>query len=961
MKHTLNNNILQTGLLFLLLVWMIPLTSYGWGMPFMRNFSADEYHAHTRNFDIITDKDGIVYVANFEGLLYYDHAEWHILHTPGVNRLTAVFCDQSNRVWVGGYNYFGYLQADAMGRLQLHSIVDGINQGFSAEVNWIWQRGREVQLLLSNGKIFAVSSSEKSAVNHHTDNYRLVFKPHEQLPKSGSSTLGVSTNINQVQKLDNNLKAIATNGKGVIITDDEDHFLFDITEENGLCNNNVNHVTYDNRGHLWGATDHGIFCVSIPSVYSHFSTSEGLKGDVLSVIENQGVMFAGTLNGLFVRHGMRFVPVANVNHACWQLVSGNNQLLAATSNGVFRVNASGAAHQINSNNTLSLLITTGGFYSGETDGVFFPSISGARHRVSVLEKVTHIYRNQDGTIWRQNIYGQIWKKTPASQMFKQVVLNGKKNEIATLIIGLNGAEPIPASGGVIPYPQFSYCDPYNVLWLTDNSAKHLYALRHNRRYTAFDAMIRPLTDLVIRAMIRDKNQLWIGGDFGLLTINSQSHDPALENSPVLHIRNVVVNGDSIIWGGFGKQPLKLTTLDSDLRNINFTFSMEQNLLLGRAHFRYRLNDGSWSGWSTDTHAEFLQLYYGSYTFEVQGRDAAGRLSQVVSMSFRIQYPVFLRWYAILLYLAIFSFIVFQLIKWRMHRLVKEKARLEKLLRETQGELIQQVKLASIGKLTQGLIDRILNPMNYICNFSKLSIGLAKDLDANLEDEHEHISEDNYEDSKDILKMLNQNMSKVEEHGQSTTRTLKMMEEMLEDRSGGKVQLDILQLLRDQFKLLQDEQQSIIEKLHIQTEMSCPEGEVHLKANPELLAKVIKSMLSNAIYALDKKVKGMNTSQSTDSSVAGDNTATYIPLIRMTAEIQDKKLLIHIYDNGIGIGDNIIDKIFDPFFTTKTTAEAAGVGLYLSRDVIQGIGGDISLESVKGEHTEFTILIPIRNA
>src|SRR5574344_2398316 len=141
-------------------------------------------------------------------------------------------------------------------------------------------------------------------------------------------------------------------------------------------------------------------------------------------------MFAGTLNGLFVRHGMRFVPVANVNHACWQLVSGNNQLLAATSNGVFRVNASGAAHQINSNNTLSLLITNGGFYSGETDGVFFNSISGARHRVSVLEKVTHIYRNQDGTIWLQNIYGQIWKKTPASQMFKQVVLNGKKNEIA---------------------------------------------------------------------------------------------------------------------------------------------------------------------------------------------------------------------------------------------------------------------------------------------------------------------------------------------------------------------------------------------------------------------------------------------------------------------------------------------------------------------------------------------------
>jgi signal transduction histidine kinase len=69
-------------------------------------------------------------------------------------------------------------------------------------------------------------------------------------------------------------------------------------------------------------------------------------------------------------------------------------------------------------------------------------------------------------------------------------------------------------------------------------------------------------------------------------------------------------------------------------------------------------------------------------------------------------------------------------------------------------------------------------------------------------------------------------------------------------------------------------------------------------------------------------------------------------------------MIKILDNGIGIEEKIINKIFDPFFTTKTTGEASGVGLYLSREIIQNYGGDITVRSVKNEYTEFTILLPI---
>ena len=69
----------------------------------------------------------------------------------------------------------------------------------------------------------------------------------------------------------------------------------------------------------------------------------------------------------------------------------------------------------------------------------------------------------------------------------------------------------------------------------------------------------------------------------------------------------------------------------------------------------------------------------------------------------------------------------------------------------------------------------------------------------------------------------------------------------------------------------------------------------------------------------------------------------------------------VRDNGIGIESTIIDKIFDPFFTTKTTGEASGVGLYLSHEIIQDHGGNLSVESVKDEYSKFTFIIPVKKA
>ena len=106
-----------------------------------------------------------------------------------------------------------------------------------------------------------------------------------------------------------------------------------------------------------------------------------------------------------------------------------------------------------------------------------------------------------------------------------------------------------------------------------------------------------------------------------------------------------------------------------------------------------------------------------------------------------------------------------------------------------------------------------------------------------------------------------------------------------------------------------------------------------------------SILANSFYAVRKKYQ----------------CAPFQPLIRLAVSLDgpQENVQITVYDNGIGIEESILDKVFDPFFTTKTTAEAVGVGMYLSREIILNHGGNIAIKSVKDEYTEVVISIPLQ--
>ncbi len=914
-------------LLPLCLLAFLSVRSWAQGIPFIHNFSTTDYHAHNQNFDIITGADGTVYVANFEGLLYYDNAQWRIIHTPGVTRITSVFRDSHGTIWTGGYNYIGYIKTDERGRLGLHSI--DCQRAFQGEVQWIWEKEGHIFFKVSDDKIYSVM------------NDYVQWAAGEKLPETGFSVFMNQSHINQVQRLEGGVKALATNGYGVIFVDEHDKEIFRVTEDNGLCSNNVSHITYNSHGFIWGATDNGIFVISYPSIYTHFTEHEGLRGEVLSLAMMNNQLYAGTLSGLYMLDGMEFKQSPVITHACWQLVRQGSSLLAATANGVYRINGSGDIRQLTTANTLSLLVDRAhedAFYAGETDGISFYSNVGGK-KVSDVEKVVKLMYDKNDSIWFQNLYGEIWRS------FSPYVDPDTKDEnaIATLVMYNDDVLPVYTYATTpFAYPMFSYPDDKGVLWLTDNKGRNIYAFQNGSKNQEMSNFVYPLMDYSVHAMLHNGKTLWMGGDKGINVVDYSRVDPtAAVGKPRLLIRSVLLRGDSVLWGGYGKHLETLPTLSSDENNITFTFSVVNPSLLLKPQYRSRMNGGKWSAWDIENTEEFGSLNPGSYIFEVQARDAFGRVSDVVAVRFSINAPFYLRWYMLLLYLLLILAGIYQIMRWRVKRLEKEKTRLEDIVQKRTAEVVRLEKVASVAKLTQGLIDRILNPLNYINNFAKLSEGLVNDVAANIEDEKEHMDPDNYEDTADVLDMLKGNLQKVGEHGASTSRTLKAMEEMLKDRSGGIVEMSLTALLQQDYDMLQKYFEKEIGEYHIKTVFEIPEHEIRINGNAEQLSKTFMSLLGNSVYAVCKKYRQQ----------------AYNPEISMKVNVKDHFAALHFRDNGIGIEATILEKIFDPFFTTKTTGEASGIGLYLSREIVQNHGGDISVQSQKDVFTEFTITLP----
>ena len=260
------------------------------------------------------------------------------------------------------------------------------------------------------------------------------------------------------------------------------------------------------------------------------------------------------------------------------------------------------------------------------------------------------------------------------------------------------------------------------------------------------------------------------------------------------------------------------------------------------------------------------------------------------------------------------------------------------LKATQTQLIQSEKMASLGELTAGIAHEIQNPLNFVNNFSDVNREMLSEL-------QEELTKGDIAEAKAIAADIEQNEQKINHHGKRAEAIVKGMLEHSRSSTGQKELTDINQLADEYIRLsyhgLKAKDKSFNSELLTNFYATLPK----VNAIPQDIGRVLLNLFNNAFYAVNQKAK-----------TAG---VDYKPEVSVTTSTENGQVIIKVKDNGIGIPDAIKEKIMQPFFTTKPTGEGTGLGLSLTYDmVVKGHGGNIIVESVEGEGSQFTVKLPV---
>ena len=265
------------------------------------------------------------------------------------------------------------------------------------------------------------------------------------------------------------------------------------------------------------------------------------------------------------------------------------------------------------------------------------------------------------------------------------------------------------------------------------------------------------------------------------------------------------------------------------------------------------------------------------------------------------------------------------------------------LRTTQDRLIQTQKLASLGQLTAGIAHEIKNPLNFVNNFSGVSVELIDELrqalaGANLDTKlRAEISE--------IADTLQGNLDKVVQHGKQADAIVKNMLLHSRESSGEHRVVDINALVEESLNLAYHGARAEKQGFTITLERSLDPAAGEVDVFPQEITRALLNLISNGFYAATKRK-------------AEENGGDYEPTLAATSKNLGDRVEISIRDNGTGMTPDVKEKMFNPFFTTKPTGEGTGLGLSISHDVIvKQHAGTIEVDTQPGEFTEIRIVLP----
>ena len=269
------------------------------------------------------------------------------------------------------------------------------------------------------------------------------------------------------------------------------------------------------------------------------------------------------------------------------------------------------------------------------------------------------------------------------------------------------------------------------------------------------------------------------------------------------------------------------------------------------------------------------------------------------------------------------------------------------LRTAQDRLVQTEKLASLGQLTAGIAHEIKNPLNFVNNFSAISVELIDELNELLGTVQ--TDEKTRGDIADLAETLKGNLEKIMEHGKRADSIVKNMLLHSREGSGEHRPVDINGVVEESLNLAYHGARAEKQGFNITLERSFDPAAGEVDLYPQEITRVLLNLISNGFYAATKRK-------------AQEGNESYEPTLAAATKNLGDRVEIRVRDNGTGIPAEVKEKMFNPFFTTKPAGEGTGLGLSISHDIIvKQHAGSIAVETEPGRFTEFRIVLPRKAA
>ncbi len=760
------------------------------GLPFLKNYTATDYRAHAQNFAIVRDQVGMVYAGNFAGVLQFDGKSWRLIPTEKTTKVSALCVDAGGTVYVGALGEIGILATGSRGKLSYKSLLDStaalpsfqdVLQIFSApdgiyfitrKVIFRWNNGKlenwkpdyeilngfyvnqtlylQVKdkglMIFRNGQIDPVAKGdlmtgaiEIRAMLPYPGNQVLLATGTQGLYLADASGVRKFANPSDKLFMENLITsgvslidgtyAIGTSRKGVIIIYPNGSVKQVIDRAASLRNEYVQALYADESNILWAALNNGIAMIEAPSALSFFDEKSGLNGAVIQILRHQGRLYVSTYQGLFLYkpESFSFQSMPQIITACWSIVPFGNDLLAATSEGIFQVSGNGAK-RIKEGFSMALTVSASDqnlVYGSDMNGLFSLKYQGGTWKSTNLaasqEETKHLLEDAAGNIWGSTLSKGIFRfspKTGAMEFFNETTgfpqtVGGTINLIEKNIaistrkgvlkfdegsrtfkaINLTNLKDTSAE---VPWYSIIREDKKGDLWVNAGDESHLTLLRKNGVvYEPFQTPFLPISSYVIWDIFPEADDVtWFGGPDGLIRYDPSVKTMKPDPHPTL-IRQITTPADSVIFAGnraVGTAPSdEITTFGYKDNSLRFEFSVPFCSAKGENQYQYQLDgfEDTWSDWTPETQKEYTSLPKGKFIFHVRARNIYGVVAQEASFRFNILAPWYNTYWAYFLYLALAGGIVYLILLLRNRQLLKEKRILEQLIADRTAEVVQQ--------------------------------------------------------------------------------------------------------------------------------------------------------------------------------------------------------------------------------------------------------------------------------